>query len=63
MDIYNEALAIYHECYDYAMTQQSPSLCGFAWNVAGSALCKFLISKQVDERAFLCLPSALRQVL
>jgi RNA-dependent RNA polymerase len=37
--VYNEALAIYHVVYDYAKSQNDVVKCGFAWKVAGSALC------------------------
>lgn len=40
-DIYNEALAIYHVSYDYARTYGDVKKCGFAWKVAGEALCSF----------------------
>ncbi|KAI3781775.1 hypothetical protein L2E82_11799 [Cichorium intybus] len=39
--IYNEALAIYHVCYDYARRWKDIAKCGFAWKVAGSALCAY----------------------
>ncbi|CAI9285993.1 unnamed protein product [Lactuca saligna] len=40
-DIYNEALAIYHVSYDYARSYGDVKKCGFAWKVAGEALCSF----------------------
>ncbi|KAK1421861.1 hypothetical protein QVD17_24543 [Tagetes erecta] len=40
-DVYNEALAIYHVTYDYAESRKDVSKCGFAWKVAGSALCAY----------------------
>lgn len=40
-DIYNDALAIYHANYDYAKTHADVRKCGFAWKVAGEALCSF----------------------
>lgn len=39
--VYNEALAIYHVTYDYAKTRNDIAKCGFAWKVAGSALCAY----------------------
>lgn len=38
-DIYNESLAIYHASYDYAWKNSDVSKCGFAWKIAGEALC------------------------
>nr|XP_043622606.1 probable RNA-dependent RNA polymerase 5 isoform X2 [Erigeron canadensis] len=40
-DVYDEALAIYHVCYDYAIRWKDVGKCGFAWKVAGSALCAY----------------------
>ncbi|KAI3714711.1 hypothetical protein L6452_21670 [Arctium lappa] len=40
-DLYNEALAIYHTTYDYARSINDLKKCGFAWKVAGEALCSF----------------------
>ncbi|XP_076939007.1 putative RNA-dependent RNA polymerase 4 [Bidens hawaiensis] len=40
-DVYNEALAIYHITYDFAKSQKYIGKCGFAWKVAGSALCAY----------------------
>ncbi|MCI05580.1 putative RNA-dependent RNA polymerase 5-like, partial [Trifolium medium] len=37
-DIYNEALAVYHVIYDYAIAKKDVARCGFAWKVAGSVL-------------------------
>ncbi|KAM7515447.1 hypothetical protein LguiA_005030 [Lonicera macranthoides] len=42
-DIYDDALAIYLITYDYAKSRGEAGdieKCGFAWKVAGSALCK-----------------------
>lgn len=39
--VYNEALAIYHVSYDYAKKRNDIAKCGFAWKVAGSALCAY----------------------
>lgn len=61
-EIYNEALAIYHVCYDHAMAYQNASLCSFAWSVAGSALCHYLISKE-GVAPILFSPSALTEML
>ncbi|XP_071715464.1 probable RNA-dependent RNA polymerase 5 [Rutidosis leptorrhynchoides] len=40
-DIYNDALAIYHASYEHAQRYAEVSKCGFAWKVAGEALCSF----------------------
>ncbi|KAJ8751018.1 hypothetical protein K2173_016199 [Erythroxylum novogranatense] len=58
-DIYDEALAIYHVAYGYAVKKQQPSRCGFAWKVAGSALCQLYL-KLRGERPAICSLSALR---
>ncbi|KAK1417362.1 hypothetical protein QVD17_26489 [Tagetes erecta] len=44
-DIYNDALAIYHVSYDNALRFADVGKCGFAWKVAGEALCSFHESK------------------
>ncbi|KAJ0515563.1 putative RNA-directed RNA polymerase [Helianthus annuus] len=44
-DIYNDALAIYHVSYDNAIKCGDVRKCGFAWKVAGEALCSFHESK------------------
>ncbi|XP_062090882.1 probable RNA-dependent RNA polymerase 5 isoform X2 [Humulus lupulus] len=63
-EIYNEAIAIYHLSYDYAMSGRgSVKNCSFAWNVAGSALFKFHAIKKIGEKAFFCVPSVLKEVL
>nr|GMD52422.1 probable RNA-dependent RNA polymerase 3 isoform X1 [Ipomoea batatas] len=61
-DIFNEALAIYHVCYDYAKMSNDVRKCGFAWRVAASALCKYHAFKQKD-RPILILPSILQEIL
>ncbi|XP_031115652.1 probable RNA-dependent RNA polymerase 5 isoform X2 [Ipomoea triloba] len=61
-DIFNEALAIYHVCYDYAKMSNDARKCGFAWRVAASALCKYHAFKQKD-RPILILPSILQEIL
>lgn len=47
-DIFNEALAIYQICYEYAKDKRV-GLCGFAWKVAGSALCSLYMLKQGED--------------
>ncbi|XP_057969037.1 probable RNA-dependent RNA polymerase 5 isoform X2 [Malania oleifera] len=59
--IYEEALAIYQITYEHARRQGAVRYCGFAWKVAGSALCRLYIIKQGD-RSLLCSPSVLREV-
>ncbi|KAF7813875.1 putative RNA-dependent RNA polymerase 5 [Senna tora] len=60
-DIYNEALALYHVVYDFAKKNNSINKCNFAWRVAGSALLNLYASQQ-GERAFICVPSVLREI-
>ncbi|KAL8206154.1 hypothetical protein R6Q57_009705 [Mikania cordata] len=60
-DVYNEALAIYHICYDYAKSQKDVVKCGFAWKVAGSALCAYhrkIHCSQTGEREFTFVSSS-----
>ncbi|XP_021641706.2 probable RNA-dependent RNA polymerase 5 isoform X2 [Hevea brasiliensis] len=45
-DIFEEALAIYNISYDYAKARGDAKYCGFAWKVAGQALCKLYSLKQ-----------------
>jgi len=61
-DIYNEALAIYRVCYEYARLRKSVSKCTFAWKVAGSALTSLYIIKH-KQNSLNCAPSVLREIL
>ncbi|XP_058074194.1 probable RNA-dependent RNA polymerase 5 isoform X2 [Magnolia sinica] len=61
-EIFSEALAIYRLSYDYAKKTSKVRRCGFAWKVAGRALCQLHAIKQ-NESSILCLPSVLREVL
>lgn len=45
-DIYKDALAIYRVTYDSAQSAQDAGKCYFAWQVAGTALCKFHTRKE-----------------
>lgn len=60
-EIFNEALAIYQVCYDYAKGKGS-GRCTFAWTVAGRALCSLYSIKQ-NEVPIPCSLSVLRDVL
>lgn len=60
-DIFNEALAIYNFTYDYAMRWNDVSKCGFAWRVAGPALCRIYAIKQ-EQKLIVCLPSVLKEI-
>ncbi|RZC50208.1 hypothetical protein C5167_018633 [Papaver somniferum] len=59
-EIYNEALAIYNIVYDYARIK-GVGRCGFAWKVAGQALCEFY-AKKLDEDPIICTKSVLREL-
>ncbi|KAI3945282.1 hypothetical protein MKX01_035043, partial [Papaver californicum] len=59
-EIYNEALAIYNIVYDHARTT-GVGKCGFAWKVAGHALCEFY-AKKLDEDPIICPNSVLREL-
>ncbi|KAF3442984.1 hypothetical protein FNV43_RR16902 [Rhamnella rubrinervis] len=61
-EIFNEALAIYNLAYNYAMGTGKVGNCGFPWKVAGPALFK-LHTMKLSEKAIVCLPSVLREVL
>ncbi|WCJ42551.1 RNA-dependent RNA polymerase family protein [Euphorbia peplus] len=60
-DIFDEALAIYEVCYDYAMDKRDAGKCGFAWKIAGQALCKYYILTQ-NEQMITCSPLALKEI-
>ncbi|KAF8036238.1 hypothetical protein BT93_C2065 [Corymbia citriodora subsp. variegata] len=60
-DIFNEALAIYNITYDYAMRRNDVGKCGFAWKVAGPALCRIYAMKQ-EQKLIVCLPSVLKEI-
>ncbi|XP_065849771.1 probable RNA-dependent RNA polymerase 5 [Euphorbia lathyris] len=60
-DIFDEALAIYEVCYDYAMNQRDAGRCSFAWKIAGQALCKYYIVTQ-NEQLITCSPQALKEI-
>ncbi|KAF3442981.1 hypothetical protein FNV43_RR16899 [Rhamnella rubrinervis] len=61
-EIFNEAIAIYNLAYNYATSTGDIQKCGFPWKVAGPALFK-LHTMKLSEKAFVCLPSVLREVL
>ncbi|KAG6389123.1 hypothetical protein SASPL_150582 [Salvia splendens] len=60
--LYEESLAIYHVTYDMASSVEK---CGFAWKVAGSALCSLYAWKSVahKEKPLMMSPSVLRDLL
>ncbi|XP_045790333.1 probable RNA-dependent RNA polymerase 5 [Trifolium pratense] len=60
-DIYNEALAVYHVIYDYAMVKKDVARCGFAWKVAGSVLVRYYAEKQY-QKTLICSPAVLREI-
>lgn len=65
-DIYDNALAIYHVTYDHAMSVTDVKKCGFAWKVAGSALCKLhaeLQAKENNGKAMIVSPVMLQKML
>ncbi|CAO2186073.1 unnamed protein product [Urochloa humidicola] len=57
-DLLNEACAIYQVVYEHAAPRNEVSKCGFAWKVAGRALCEFFMLKHGGERVT-CLRSVL----
>ncbi|KAK6151840.1 hypothetical protein DH2020_014475 [Rehmannia glutinosa] len=62
--IYEEAVAIYHVIYEYAMIH-GVEKCSFAWRVAGSALCNLCAWRIAGpkEKPLTILPSVLRDLL
>ncbi|KAL4572263.1 hypothetical protein LXL04_019033 [Taraxacum kok-saghyz] len=65
-EIYNEALSIYHVSYDYAIKRKDIAKCGFAWKVAGSALCAYyrkIHCIKTGEREFTFVSSALDAII
>lgn len=60
-DIYNEALALYHVAYDYAIQVKDVARCGFVWKVAGSVLIRFYAEQQY-QKTLICNPFVLREI-
>ncbi|KAL8498318.1 hypothetical protein ACS0TY_021586 [Phlomoides rotata] len=62
--IYDEAIAIYRVTYEYAMTH-GVGKCGFAWKVAGTALCNLCARQSAGPNGmpFTIVPSVLRDLL
>ncbi|KAG6390965.1 hypothetical protein SASPL_148711 [Salvia splendens] len=63
--LYEESLAVYHVTYDMAASSGKVEKCGFAWRVAGSALCSLYAWKSVapKEKPLMLLPPVLRDLL
>ncbi|XP_072964197.1 probable RNA-dependent RNA polymerase 3 isoform X2 [Typha angustifolia] len=61
-DIFNEAVAIYQIAYNNAKNSGAVGKCGFAWKVAGRALCLLHIMKQ-EELSISCSRSVLKEIL
>ncbi|CAI0543503.1 unnamed protein product [Linum tenue] len=70
--LFVEARALYQVVYDYAESQRRKAssikeqqsairLCGFAWRVAGTALCALCISSRA-EKPMLCSESAFKEM-
>ncbi|KAL6838697.1 hypothetical protein ACP4OV_031411 [Aristida adscensionis] len=47
-DLFNEACAVYQVVYEYAVDRSDVRKCGFAWKVAGHALCEYYLLKHGD---------------
>jgi len=60
-EIYNEALAVYHVTYDYAIESNDVAKCAFAWKVAGSVLIRFYTEKH-HLKTLPCNPFVLREI-
>lgn len=62
-DVYQDAIALYHVCYDYAKSKGDVGKCNFVWKVAGHALCQFHAMKAKERCMLYCLPSVLAKIL
>ncbi|KAG6770051.1 hypothetical protein POTOM_025718 [Populus tomentosa] len=62
-EIFEEARALYQVTYRHAKTPGTVRNCGFAWRVAGLALCTLYVLKNQRERPMICSPSALKGIL
>jgi RNA-dependent RNA polymerase len=47
--VFKEACAIYQLVYEYALQEEDVGKCGFAWKVAGHALCQFYAIKGRED--------------
>ncbi|KAM3321100.1 putative RNA-dependent RNA polymerase 5 [Capsicum chacoense] len=64
-DIFTDALAIYRVTYDYAKSIRDIRKCGFAWKVAGSALCRLHAehhAKEHNQKVMDVSPSVLHKL-
>ncbi|OAY84361.1 putative RNA-dependent RNA polymerase 3 [Ananas comosus] len=61
-EIFNEALAIYSIAYNKAKNDCAVGRCGFAWKVAGEALCELYI-KKMGLKSINCAHSILREIV
>ncbi|CAL4978427.1 unnamed protein product [Urochloa decumbens] len=61
-DLFNEACAVYQVVYEHAMPTNEVSKCGFAWKVAGRALCQLYTLKHAGDTV-LCSFSVLEGAL
>uniref|UniRef100_A0A0A9CWN5 RDR3 n=1 Tax=Arundo donax TaxID=35708 RepID=A0A0A9CWN5_ARUDO len=55
-DLFDEACAIYQVVYRHATRGNEVSKCGFAWKVAGRALCQFYVLKHGGDTALCSFP-------
>lgn len=58
-DVFSEACAIYQIAYEKARSANIVARCGFAWKVAGRALCHFYTVKN-EGNAVVCSLQLLR---
>uniref|UniRef100_A0A0E0JF81 RNA-dependent RNA polymerase n=1 Tax=Oryza punctata TaxID=4537 RepID=A0A0E0JF81_ORYPU len=61
-DVFSEACVIYQIVYEKARCSNEASRCGFAWKVAGRALCHFYALKNEGDTALCSLP-LLRKII
>ncbi|XP_052164818.1 probable RNA-dependent RNA polymerase 4 isoform X1 [Oryza glaberrima] len=61
-DVFSEACVIYQIVYEKARWSNDASRCGFAWKVAGRALCHFYALKNEGDTALCSLP-LLRKII
>uniref|UniRef100_A0A0D9UXX7 RNA-dependent RNA polymerase n=1 Tax=Leersia perrieri TaxID=77586 RepID=A0A0D9UXX7_9ORYZ len=61
-DVFSEACVIYQIVYEKARSVNKAGTCGFAWKVAGRALCHFYALKNEGDTAMCSLP-LLRKII
>ena len=55
-DLFNEACAVYQVVYEHALPRNEVGKCGFAWKVAGRALCQLYARQRGGDTVLCSLP-------